>query len=116
MKRSGCAVRQARSRCALACLGGEVVGQLPVDREARVAEIPFAVTDDIRHRGVATLPLEQLVSLAATRHLRAFTTQTLTGELAHGAALVDQRAPNHVRGQLWRERQAGVATTVLDRR
>lgn len=68
-------------------------GQLPADREARVAEIAFAVTDDMHHRRVATLPLEHLVSLAATRHPRAFTTQTLTGELAHGAALADQRVP-----------------------
>jgi hypothetical protein len=72
---------------------GRERGQLPADREARVAEIAFAVTDDMHHRRVATLPLEHLVSPAATRHLRAFTTQTLTGELAHGAALVDQRVP-----------------------
>ena len=42
-----------------------------------VAEVAFAVTDDMHGRGVATLLLEHLVSLARIRHLAAFTADTL---------------------------------------
>jgi acyl-CoA synthetase (NDP forming)/GNAT superfamily N-acetyltransferase len=46
------------------------------------AEIAFAVPDDMHHRGVATLLLEHLVSLARQRGLRAFTAETLLDNAA----------------------------------
>ena len=63
----------------LACLDGKVVGAASYEPTGipGEAEVAFAVTDDMHGRGVATLLLEHLVSLARMRHLRAFTAQTL---------------------------------------
>ena len=63
----------------LACLDGKVVGAASYESADTPgeAEVAFAVTDDMHGRGVATLLLEHLVSLARMRHLRAFTAQTL---------------------------------------
>jgi RimJ/RimL family protein N-acetyltransferase len=47
-----------------------------------VAEIAFAVTDDMHGRGVATLLLDHLVSIARLRGLHAFTAQTLASNAA----------------------------------
>jgi acyl-CoA synthetase (NDP forming)/GNAT superfamily N-acetyltransferase len=44
---------------------------------ARTAEVAFAVADDMHHRGIATLLLEHLVSLARGRQLDALTAETL---------------------------------------
>ncbi len=64
----------------LARLRGEVVGVASYEPtvDPGVAEIAFAVADGWHHRGVATLLLEHLVSVAGMRHLRAFTAETLT--------------------------------------
>ena len=43
----------------------------------RAAEIAFAVADHMHHRGIATLLLEHLVSLARSRQIAAFTAETL---------------------------------------
>ena len=43
----------------------------------RTAEVAFAVSDDMHHRGIATLLLEHLVSLARNRQLEALTAETL---------------------------------------
>jgi acyl-CoA synthetase (NDP forming)/GNAT superfamily N-acetyltransferase len=43
----------------------------------RTAEVAFAVADDMHHRGIATLLLEHLVSLARVRQLEALTAETL---------------------------------------
>jgi len=63
----------------LACLDGKVVGAASYEPAGTPgeAEVAFAVTDGMHGRGVATLLLEHLVSLARIRHLRAFTAQTL---------------------------------------
>jgi acyl-CoA synthetase (NDP forming)/GNAT superfamily N-acetyltransferase len=63
----------------LAWLGGRLVGVATYEDTGRpgVAEIAFAVPDDMHHRGIATLLLEHLVSLARRRELRAFTAETL---------------------------------------
>ena len=63
----------------LACLDGKVVGAASYEPAGTPgeAEVAFAVTDDMHGRGVATLLLEHLVSLARMRHLRAFTAETL---------------------------------------
>jgi acyl-CoA synthetase (NDP forming)/GNAT superfamily N-acetyltransferase len=66
--------------CALlAFFGDRLVGLASYEPTGTpgVAEIAFAVTDDMHGRGVATLLLDHLVSDARLRDLRAFTAQTL---------------------------------------
>ncbi len=68
----------------LARLGGRLVGVAsyePTDRPG-VAEVAFAVADEMHGRGVATLLLEHLVSLARQRHLTAFAAETLPENVA----------------------------------
>jgi acyl-CoA synthetase (NDP forming)/RimJ/RimL family protein N-acetyltransferase len=75
----------------LARLDGQLVGVAsyePTDRPA-VAEIAFAVSDDMHGRGVATLLLEHLVSLARQRHLTAFAAETLPENLAMQRVFAD---------------------------
>jgi predicted CoA-binding protein/GNAT superfamily N-acetyltransferase len=68
----------------LAWLGGRLVGVASYEDTGRpgVAEIAFAVADDMHHRGIATLLLEHLVSLARRRELRTFTAATLAENAA----------------------------------
>jgi len=65
----------------LAVLAGQVVGcgsyEL-VGGGSRSAEIAMAVADDMHSRGIGTLLLEHLVSLARGRGVRAFEAETLT--------------------------------------
>jgi len=63
----------------LARANGRLVGAASYEPTARpgVAEIAFAVSDDMHGRGVATLLLEHLVSLARQRGLTAFAGETL---------------------------------------
>ena len=64
----------------LALYDGEVVGlaSYEADRgEGKTAEVAFAVSDTMHHRGIATLLLEHLVSLARSRQLEALTAETL---------------------------------------
>jgi acyl-CoA synthetase (NDP forming)/GNAT superfamily N-acetyltransferase len=70
----------------LALYDGKVVGvasyevaRVSADKPnaARTAEVAFAVSDDMHHRGIATLLLEHLVSLARARQLEALTAETL---------------------------------------
>ncbi len=58
---------------------GRLVGvaSYELTRQPGVAEIAFAVPDDMHGRGVATLLLEHLVSLARRRGLTAFSGETL---------------------------------------
>jgi acyl-CoA synthetase (NDP forming)/GNAT superfamily N-acetyltransferase len=86
-------LREARRLCRplgsdhaalLARLGGQLVGVAsyePTDRPG-VAEVAFAVADEMHGRGVATLLLEHLVSLARQRHLVAFAAETLPENVA----------------------------------
>ena len=46
----------------------------------RTAEVAFAVADTMHHRGIATLLLEHLVSLARARQLEALTARDAAGE------------------------------------
>ena len=82
------AIREARrvsrpagpDHCALlAWFGDRLVGVASYEPapEPGVAEIAFAVTDDMHGRGVATLLLDHLVSQARLRGVRAFTADTL---------------------------------------
>jgi acyl-CoA synthetase (NDP forming)/GNAT superfamily N-acetyltransferase len=71
--------------CALlAWLGDRLVGLASYEPagEPGVAEIAFAVTDDMHGRGVATLLLDHLISDARLRGLRAFKAQTLASNAA----------------------------------
>jgi acyl-CoA synthetase (NDP forming)/GNAT superfamily N-acetyltransferase len=70
----------------LAIFDGKVVGvasfEMARDRGdrpggGRTAEVAFAVADTMHHRGIATLLLEHLVSLARARQLTALTAETL---------------------------------------
>ena len=78
----------------LAWLAGRLVGVASYEPvgTAGSAEVAFAVPDDMHHRGVATLLLEHLVSLARRRGLTAFTADGAAGQLGH-AARVRQRRP-----------------------
>src|SRR5262249_39141443 len=63
----------------LAVYDGSVVGvaSYEVVKGANTAEVAFAVADTMHHRGIATLLLEHLVSLARASHLAAFRADTL---------------------------------------
>ena len=63
---------------------GRLVGLASYEpaEEPGVAEIAFAVTDDMHGRGIATLLLDHLVSNARLRGLRAFKAQTLAANAA----------------------------------
>jgi acyl-CoA synthetase (NDP forming)/GNAT superfamily N-acetyltransferase len=65
----------------LAVAGGEVVGvasYVPRREQSGLAEVSFAVADHMHHRGIATLLLEHLVSLARSRQIVTFIAETLT--------------------------------------
>jgi GNAT superfamily N-acetyltransferase/predicted CoA-binding protein len=64
----------------LAVFDGQVAGlaSFEAGRDgSRTAEVAFAVADTMHHRGIATLLLEHLVSLARARQLDALTAETL---------------------------------------
>ena len=68
----------------LALAAGEVVGCASYDRlggpaeGGTMAEVAFAVSDRMHHRGIATLLLEHLVSFARAHQIGAFTAETLS--------------------------------------
>jgi len=68
----------------LALSAGEVVGCASYDASGGpadpgpVAEVAFAVSDRMHHRGIATLLLEHLVSHARSHQITVFTAQTLS--------------------------------------
>ena len=68
----------------LALLGGDLVGVASYEATGKpgVAEVAFAVADEMHGRGIATLLLEHLVSLARQRHLTTFTAETLPENMA----------------------------------
>jgi acyl-CoA synthetase (NDP forming)/GNAT superfamily N-acetyltransferase len=68
----------------LAWLGDQLVGVASYEPTGKpgVAEIAFAVSDHMHGRGVATLLLEHLVSIARLRGLTAFTAETLADNIA----------------------------------
>src|SRR5215472_7139990 len=68
----------------LALLGPHLAGVASYELTGTpgVAEVAFAVADDMHGRGIATLLLEHLVSLARARRVRAFTATTLPTNVA----------------------------------
>ena len=64
----------------LAVLEGRVVGcgsYEMIDDGSRSAEVALSVADDMHNRGIGTLLLEHLISLARTRGVRTFVAETL---------------------------------------
>ena len=76
-------------------LAGRLVGVASYEPAGRpgVAEIAFAVSDEMHGRGVATLLLEHLVSLARQRHLTAFAAETLPENMAMQRVFADAGLP-----------------------
>src|SRR5215475_7156069 len=79
-----CRPADANHAALLAWQGGKLVGVASYEPGigSGVAEIAFAVPDDMHHRGIATLLLEHLVSLARLRGLTAFAATTLMDNAA----------------------------------
>src|SRR5262249_45716463 len=84
----------------LAWLGGRLVGVASYEQVSAQAipEVAFAVPDDMHGRGIATLLLEHLVSVARERGLRAFKATTLAENRSMLAVFADAGLP--VRRQL----------------
>ncbi|HXZ77355.1 MAG TPA: GNAT family N-acetyltransferase, partial [Streptosporangiaceae bacterium] len=84
----------------LAVLDGEVAGYGTYERfgtGSPIAEVAFAVTDDMHNRGVGTLLLEHLISLARGQGVRTLVAETLSEnalmlKVFADAGLVPQRA------------------------
>jgi acyl-CoA synthetase (NDP forming)/GNAT superfamily N-acetyltransferase len=64
----------------LAVLDGQVVGcgSYEAVGDSQTAEVAMSVADDMHNRGVGTLLLEHLISLARNRGVRTFVAETLT--------------------------------------
>jgi len=80
----------------LAVADGEVVGvasYIPLREDPITAEVAFAVADHMHHRGIATLLLEHLVSLARSRQISTFTAETLTENKAMLGVFADAGLP-----------------------
>ncbi len=92
----------------LALLGGTVVGvgSYEVTGESK-AEVAFAVADAMHGRGVATLLLEHLVSIARQRHISAFTAEVLAGNSPMLGVFADAGLP------VRRYRGSGVVDLVV---
>ncbi len=85
----------------LALADGEVVGCASYDALAEpaggpgVAEVAFAVADHMHHKGIATLLLEHLVSVARNQQITAFTAETLMENTAMLKVFTDAGLPVH---------------------
>ena len=79
----------------LAWLGSRLVGVASYESTGRPgeAEIAFAVPDDMHRRGIATVLLEHLASLARQRGLRAFIAETLAENSAMLRVFADAGLP-----------------------
>ncbi len=82
----------------LAVLDGEVVGCSSyecADDGSRSAEVAMAVADEMHSRGVGTLLLEHLISLARSRAVHAFTAETLVENALMLQVFADAGLPVH---------------------
>ena len=79
----------------LAWLGGELAGVASYEETAEpgVAEIALAVPDQLHGRGIGTLLLEHLVSIARQRKLHAFSAVTLAENVAMLAVFTSAGLP-----------------------
>ena len=84
------------SAALLAVANGEVVGvasYVPPRDDPHTAALAFAVADHMHHRGIATLLLEHLVSLARSRRITTFTAETLSDNQAMLGVFADAGLP-----------------------
>ena len=84
------------SAALLALLDGELVGVASyagLTGHPGQAEVAFAVADHMHHKGIATLLLEHLVSLARSRQITEFTAETLTENTAMLKVFADAGLP-----------------------
>src|SRR5262249_11022251 len=84
------------SAALLALAGGKLAGvasYVPLRGRPGVAEVAFAVADHMHHKGIATLLLEHLVSLARSRQITTFTAETLTENTAMLKVFADVGLP-----------------------
>src|SRR5215469_12797073 len=79
----------------LACLGGRLVGVASYELagESGAAEVAFAVPDDMHGKGIATLLLEHMVSVARDRGVQAFTAEPLAENTAMLKVFADAGLP-----------------------
>ena len=95
----------------LALYGGEVVGLASYEVErgsgGKTAEVAFAVADTMHQRGIATLLLEHLVSLARARQVDAFVAETLSENIGMLRVFSDAGLPVSTR------REEGVVTITI---
>jgi acyl-CoA synthetase (NDP forming)/GNAT superfamily N-acetyltransferase len=93
------------SAALLALRDGEVVGVASyagLTGHPGQAEVAFAVADHMHHKGIATLLLEHLVSLARSRQVTTFTAETLTENTAMLTVFADAGLPvqRHFAGEV----------------
>jgi len=84
------------SAALLALLDGELVGVASyagLTGHPGQAEVAFAVADHMHHKGIATLLLEHLVSLARSRQITEFTAETLSENRAMLKVFADAGLP-----------------------
>ncbi|HEY3646980.1 MAG TPA: GNAT family N-acetyltransferase, partial [Streptosporangiaceae bacterium] len=84
------------SAALLAVADGEVAGvasYVPLREDPHTAEVAFAVADHMHHRGIATLLLEHLVSLARSHQISTFMAETLTENKAMLGVFADAGLP-----------------------
>ncbi|HEX4093727.1 MAG TPA: GNAT family N-acetyltransferase [Trebonia sp.] len=95
----------------LAIYGGEVVGlasyEIERDSGGKTAEVAFAVADTMHQRGIATLLLEHLVSLARPRQVETFVAETLSENTGMLRVFSDAGLPVRTR------REDGVITITI---
>jgi len=95
----------------LAVYGGQMAGlasyEVERDSGGKTAEIAFAVADTMHQRGIATLLLEHLVSLARARQVEAFVAETLTENTGMLRVFSDAGLPVRTR------REDGVVTITI---
>ena len=91
-----CRAPDGQHAALLAWLDGDLVGVASYELQGQAdgfAEIAFAVPDRMHGRGVATLLLEHLVSLARSHGLRGFTAETLSENTAMLRVFADAGLP-----------------------
>jgi acyl-CoA synthetase (NDP forming)/GNAT superfamily N-acetyltransferase len=95
----------------LAVYGADVVGVASYEviskSGGKTAEVAFAVADTMQHRGIATLLLEHLVSLARARQIESFTAETLSENFNMLRVFSDAGLPTHS------TRSEGVVTVTI---
>jgi acyl-CoA synthetase (NDP forming)/GNAT superfamily N-acetyltransferase len=95
----------------LALSGTEVVGvasyEVIGNSGGKIAEVAFAVADTMHHRGIATLLLEHLVSIARAQRIETLFAETLSENTSMLEVFSDAGLP------VWTSRAEGVVTITI---